>query len=370
MKQKKAIPIAFNMSLGLIPLISCMILAEFIEAKYALLIGFIFAFIYSLISFYASKKRIFNFIVYLVTVELAIYTVLFFTFNDAISGNSLSFVLATTTLILTGAFFYGQGVYRRILNGVKDNTRRDFMTKSIDSSIVSARLVFVVGLFHFIVIGIAMLTSHPLSPKADYILFYLLPILLLSLAIGINQLAIHIASHVTKGEIEIPLISEEGDVIGKRYKMEIAAYKNNHINPVIRVAFIHDGMLFLCMRKPENIIDLNKTDLPLETYLHFGETLEEGLARIGGEAYPNRKFDQPRFCMKHHFKNEETNRLIYLYVAHIEDEDLLRNPYFVGGKLWTFQQIEANLNKNYFGVQFEEEYDFLKETARIWKEFR
>ena len=149
-----------------------------------------------------------------------------------------------------------------------------------------------------------------------------------------------------------------------------AIYKNDFINPVIRIAFIHNGMLFLSKRKANCITESNKIDLPLEIYLRFGEKIDEGIKRLLHYPYPDGSTVHPRFGIKHLFKNEETNRLIYLHIAYIEDEKLLQSPFFQNGKLWTFQQIEHNLGKNFFSKCFEEEYLYLKESVKIWEEYK
>ena len=71
-------------------------------------------------------------------------------------------------------------------------------------------------------------------------------------------------------------------------------------------------------------------------------------------------------------ENKVTNRLIYLFLIEIEDENLLRDKQTRDGKLWTFQQIEHNLDKNFFSCCFENEYEHLKDviyTREKYKEF-
>lgn len=371
MKSNRAIPIAFNMSLGLIPILLCMILTEFIQDEYALFICSIFGIAYSVGTYYFTRKKIFNLIAYIATAILIVFTVVLFFFPNLLTKNFLPFTLSTTLLVCTALVFYGQRVLRKMCSKIKDPVRCDLLIKSLDSSVVSARLIFIIGLLHFVIIFLTLIVAYPPSGGVSYFLFRFLPILLLLAVIGLNQLAIYFANSLTKDEIEIPIVNEQGDVVGRRFKMEAANYKNAYINPIVRIAYIHDGMLFLCERKPENIIDTNKADIPVETFLEFEETLQQGVSRILNQIYNGEEAGlQPRFSLKHHFKTEDTNRLIYLYIAYIEDEQLLRAPYFVNGKLWTFQQIEQNIGMNYFGREFEYEYEYLKETVKIWEEFK
>ena len=67
MRRRKAIPLAFNMSFGLIPVILCMLLSEFILDEHALYISSLVGLIYSFGSYYLSRKRIYNFVLYIST---------------------------------------------------------------------------------------------------------------------------------------------------------------------------------------------------------------------------------------------------------------------------------------------------------------
>lgn len=283
---------------------------------------------------------------------------------------TVPFTLEVMMFLLTAALFFGQDILKKIFNKSQCPHCDDLICKSLDSSIVSARVIAIMGTLHCLAITLFLIFTYPLTHTENLILFQILPPLLLILSVGINQIGISYANRIMSDEKEIPIVNEQGNVIGRRFKIEAPTYKNNYINPIIRIVFINNGMLFLAERKPDSIMDKDKTDVPLETYLHFGETLEQGVERLVHEAYPGEDPIQPRFSIKHRFKTQETDRLVYVYISYIEDESLLQSPYFKNGKLWTFQQIEQNLNKNYFSKCFEEEYEYLKETVKIWEEFK
>lgn len=370
MKRKKAIPTSFNMSFGLLPVIFCMILSEFISDEYALYISSVLGLLYSFGSFHLSKKRIYNFVLYISTGILILLSLSTLLSANMFPKGTVPFTLEVMMFVLTAALFFGQDIFKKVFNKQKCPHCDDLICKSLDSSIVSARVISIMGVLHCIAIALFMSISYPLTQTENLILFQILPPLLLCLSIGINQIGIFYANRIMDDEEEIPIVNKDGNVIGRSFKIEAPTYKNNYINPIIRIAFISNGMLYLCSRKPDSVMDKNKTDIPLEAYLRFGETLEQGVERLVKEAYPQGDPIHPRFSIKHHFKTKDTNRLVYLYISYIEDESLLVNPHFKNGKLWRFQQIEQNLGKNYFGKCFEEEYEYLKETVKIWEEFK
>ena len=114
------------------------------------------------------------------------------------------------------------------------------------------------------------------------------------------------------------------------------------------------------------------SSVPMECYLLYGETLEQGIVRLVRQAFPQAPIQDLQFNIMYHFENKVTNRLIYLFILDVEDDNLLRDKQVKDGKLWTFQQIEHNLGKNFFSCCFENEYEHLKDvicTREKYKEF-
>lgn len=367
---KKAIPWALNMSFGLFPAILCMILSELIPDSNALIISTLTGIAYSFGLYYLSRKRIYNFILFITTFSLLFLWIASILPGELFPRGTVPFTLELVIIMLTALLFYGQTPLKKLFNKKRCPLCEDLIIKSLDSSIVSARIIFIMGILHFITATLFMFIGYPLEKETSRILFQILPPVLFFISICINQIGIHFANRIIDTEEEIPVVNEQGNVIGKRFKVEAPIYKDMYINPVVRIALIYDGMLFLCKRKSTSIADKNKTDIPLETYLQFGEKPEDGVERILKEPYPEGAPFIPRFSIKHHFKTESTNRLIYLYIAYITDDEFLCNPYYQEGKLWMFTQIEQNLGKNYFSECFENEYEHLKTAVEIWETFK
>jgi hypothetical protein len=234
-----------------------------------------------------------------------------------------------------------------------------------------SRLVHFIYIPHFIIASLFLVFASPLGRITDLILLHILPPAILIIAIFINQVELTIFIFLSNTLECIPVLNDKGDVIDKKYGFEMYRYKNQYINPVIRIAIIHKGMLFLSRRPANEHFNTSKIDLPMEYYLRYEESIDEGVNRIMKRAFPNDETElEPRFSIKHRFRNEETDRLIYLHILYVENDSLLSSPMFKDGKLWTFQQIEANLGKNFFGDCFENEYEQLKDAALISEEFR
>ena len=83
-----------------------------------------------------------------------------------------------------------------------------------------------------------------------------------------------------KHTVFVPIVTKKGDVIGKAIASEAINRKNEYINPVIRVTVASHGMLFLLPRPQCSLLEKGKTDVLMESYLLYGETLEQSVERI------------------------------------------------------------------------------------------
>ena len=152
--------------------------------------------------------------------------------------------------------------------------------------------------------------------------------------------------------------------------METSNVQNTHINPVIRIAITTHGMLFLCNRPSTASFEKSKMDIPMETYLKYGETLHTGATRLINATFPHSSHMKPEFNIVYHFQNEMTNRLIYLFIIDMKDDSALTSCRFKNSKLWNFKQIEENLGKDFFSSCFEEEYEHLKDVICIREKYK
>ena len=119
------------------------------------------------------------------------------------------------------------------------------------------------------------------------ILYKVFPPVVFVMSILFNQIAIRYFNHLMSHTEYVPIVNTKGDVIGRSLAIEALNYKNAYINPVIRIAVSTHGMLFLCDRPMNAILDKGKTDIPMECYLRYGESLTEGVNRLVHNALPH-----------------------------------------------------------------------------------
>ena len=155
----------------------------------------------------------------------------------------------------------------------------------------------------------------------------------------------------------LPIVTETGAVRGKIAASISKEMGNKYLHPVIRIALVHKGKLYLKERK-----DNGGLDYPFESDILFGEILEQAVDRIFVESGESKDFPA-HFFFRHVVKDEKVNRLVYLYTCTIRDEETFQKLQLKSGKWWTSRQIEENLNAGIFSEYFENEYELLNNTV-------
>ncbi len=370
MSHRKILSVAFNMSLGYAPVILTILLSELIAQDVAIYIGMAAALTYAYFTLYINKARMHNYILYLSTFVLSVLALAtLLPIDYCPKGNlpiTLEMSIAAPLLILHIHRSRFVNYFRR-KKGACDKRN---LIQSAESTVVAGKVILILSGLQFLALTLGILFWHPLTERTMWIYFNLLPGLVFLFSILLNQVVINFFNSMMAGLEYVPIVNERGDVIGKSLKVEAISYKNTYINPVIRIAVVSNGRLFLCNRSQECILDKGKTDIPMECYLRYRETLKEGVARVVGHVFPNLSDIEPTFSIMYHFENKITNRLIYLFVVNMDDESILCNPRFKNGKLWTLQQMEQNLKENFFCECLEVEYEYLKDIIYTTEKYK
>lgn len=370
MTHKGTLSSAFNMSLGYIPVIISIILCEFITQDTAIYIGTGIGILYSYYSMHRKGVRIPNFILFISTGMLALLALAALIPGEYVPHGALPLTLEVSILIPMLILFLHKKRFLNYFLKRKEECSKRMFAQGAESSIVSAHIILILGIIHFVVISLGIFLCHPMENPTKWIIFNLMPPFIFILCIILNQIGIHYFNRLMTHTEYVPIVNKQGDVIGKTMAVEALNYKNGYINPVIRIAVLSHGMIFLCPRPQTSILDRGKMDIPIECYLGYGESLAEGCRRMLRTTFPGTDGLEPTFSIMYHFENSVTNRLVYLFILEVEDDTLLSAPRLKGGKLWQFQQIEQNLGHKFFSECFEEEYEHLKSVIDIRERYR
>lgn len=370
MNHKGILSSAFNMSLGFIPVIISILLCEIITQDIAAYTGTGIGI--ALIYLQSKRKGIIvpNFILYISTGVLLLLSLVNIINNNYIPDGCFPVTLEICILIFMLILYMHRKRFINHFLGQIESCNKRLFAQGAESAVVSARIVLLFGALHFIVMSIILAVQYPINRTSTFILYRIFPPAVFIASILFNQIAIRYFNHLMSHTEYVPIVDRKGKVIGKSLAIEAINYKNAYINPVIRIAVSVGGMLFLCSKSMSAILDKGKMDIPMECYLRYGETLSEGVSRLLRNSLPQAQESEPTFNIVYHFENEVTNRLIYLFIIDLKDDSILCNTHFKNGKLWSFKQIQENLDKGFFSSCFEDEYEHLKEVICIREKYK
>lgn len=370
MGKRSVLSSQFNMSTGYIPVIISILLCEYAKHDIAIYLGAGVGLLMSLYIRYYKKVYIPQIILYGITGMLMLFTLAIIFIPGYCPKTMLPFTLEISAFIPVYILYLNRKWLRNYRTSQSRICAQYYFSQGIESAIVSAKVLLIIGAIHLLVILCAVIISHPLSETTTTVLFHIVPPCVFILSILFNQYGIYYFNKVMAHTLFVPIVNKKGDVIGKALASDALKHKNEYINPVIRIAVVYHGLLFLHPRPKSAVIDKGKTDLLLESYLIFGENLEQGIDRILHYMLPSVPRQNVHFSFMYHFENEVTNRMVYLFLLDLDDDKIICNKELQDGKLWTFQQIEHNLHRNFFSSCFEYEYEHLKSVINTREKYK
>lgn len=361
----------FNMSLGYIPVL----ISIFLEPKgqgVAIFSGLSAGVLFMALNLGKRAKGVPNLILNLTTCMLAFVGMAYLIPGDFIPKGDLPFTLELSIVLATLPFFLHRRRFISYLLQQKEKQpyQKRLLAQSAESAIVSVRIFLIIACLHLTGIALVMLAGHPVSEQVQWLLFTLIPPAVFILTIVLNQIGINYFNHLMKATRYLPVVDQQGAVIGRKSLNETDNRFSDAILPIIRIAIASHGTLYLCQKEDTALAEGNSIDLPLETYLYYGETLEEGCERLLESRFEQSEKLQPIFSIRYYLENKQDKRLVYLYLLDMDNGTLLSGEQFKGGKFWRFEQIEANLGCQYFSPYFEEEYEHLKDIIDIREKYK
>lgn len=175
---------------------------------------------------------------------------------------------------------------------------------------------------------------------------------------------LHLLTRKLYKEEWLPVVNESGEVTGKVAKSITKDLKNRFMHPVVRVALIYRGKIYLREREASRLLNPGLLDYPFEKYMQYEHDIDESVHNSISRECGNKQIPL-RFLLKYTFENDVTKRLIFLYVADIKEEELFNSLHLSGGKLWTEAQIADNMGTGLFSECFELEFEYLKNTVLL-----
>ncbi len=161
----------------------------------------------------------------------------------------------------------------------------------------------------------------------------------------------------------LPIVNESGEVTGRIARSVSSKMKNRFMHPVVRVALIHKGDIYLQKRAEGDPLDPGSYDHPFEKYMLFNHEINIAVRNSISRALNMQELPF-NFLIKYVYENENTKRLVFLFIARIENDDQLKSISLLNGKFWTTKQIEESFaDDKVFSECFQLEYEYLKNVV-------
>ena len=247
----------------------------------------------------------------------------------------------------------------------KNVLMRNFMTESFRVAFQTQYALFI----HLLLVLAVFLIAGSRTLSVNSIWMMLVFQGLLAVIMLLESGRLYILDKKLHKEEWLPVVTESGDVTGRVAKSFTKDMKNKYMHPVVRVALIYKGKIYLKERDQSRLMNPGMLDYPFEKYMQYNHEIDVSVHNSIVRECGNRHLPL-RFLLKYTFENETTKRLIFLYVSDIDDEELFNSLPLRGGKLWTESQIEDNMGGNLFSECFELEFEYLKNTVLMAHRFR
>ena len=340
----------YNPALGLLPLLVFSILIKQVDIYYTYLLGFGLSVLPFIFRIRKGQRVLYDISALSLLVSFLIISALQFKIQPLQLFILTEGVLLFFLIILR---FSRKSLVRKVLKNENDEIKFCFY----EALQVANQFQYAL-MFHFIILLGYRLFSDLISSFLVLNLFQIIVVLVIAL----EAVRLRLLNNRLRSEEWLPVISESGAVQGRIAKSVSIIMKNKFLHPIVRIALIYDGMVYLKARDNNRLLDPGKLDYPFETYMQYKHNIEDAIKNVTKNEIKTESIPV-RFILKYVFENECTKRLVFLYVSNIYSEEEFNKLSLQGGKLWTTNQIEENIGSGIFSETFELEYEYLKNTV-------
>lgn len=358
-----------NQALGLLPLLLFMFLDNYFSYLLSFIIGITFCFVCIFLYQVLSKDKVYQFLLLPSGVTLVIYSIflclklepVLFIYSPLITE-----ILLVVVLTIIG--FSRRAVQKKIRTSSRPTYKRTLLRTTLNEFYFIAQLVQNLYTLHlFIILVYSILPDTMQSAQTERFLYRELGVLIGVLVILYEQVRLSLMQGSLKKEMWLPVLNDGGKVVGCIARSVSRTLPKKYYHPIVRVAVMYNGMLYLIKRGKDAFVSPETIDYPFHSYVLFRHSIENTVNESVGELIE--KDVTPRFLIRYTFENEKVKHLVSLYVICLRSEEQLDLCKKAGGKLWTSKQIEENLQSGIFSEYFEQEFSYLQNTILLAESF-
>jgi hypothetical protein len=359
-----------NQATGLLPLLLFMLLNNFFSYKLSFIIAVLFCVISLVLYRILSKDKVYLFLLLPASATLMLYAVfLFLRLEPVLFTYSPVIIEVLLVVVMAIIGFTKQTVVRRLRNSRTPAYRKTMLRTALNEFYFLVRIIQSIYTLHlFVILFCTMLPEDMCNEYARYFLFRYMGLILGIGVIGYEQIRLFLMQGSLKKEMWLPVLDDSEKVIGCMARSVSRTATKKYCHPVVRVAIVYNGMLYLTKRNRKDYVSPDTLDYPFQQDVIYRHTVDTTVKDILG-TLPEEKDSEPRFMIRYMYENEKVKQQVSLFVLCLRTEEQFAKYRHFGGKLWTEKQIDENLGKDLYSGYFEEEYPYLKNTILFAENF-
>ncbi len=153
----------------------------------------------------------------------------------------------------------------------------------------------------------------------------------------------------------VPLVDEEGKIIGKATRKEVHSGPGK-LHPVVHLQIFNSkGEIYLQKRALHKDVEPGKWDSAVGGHVDLGETIEQALLRETAEEL-NITGIHPVPLAKYKWESAVESELVFSFMALYNATPVFNKMEIEDGRFWTIGEIRENLGKGVFTPNFENEF--------------
>ncbi|MDR3141092.1 MAG: hypothetical protein LBU37_05135 [Tannerellaceae bacterium] len=357
-----------NQAIGLAPLLFAMVFDNYVSYTVSFTVGISLCLLGFAFLHLFKKENIYQFFLIPATVTLILYSVFLFLNLQPVLYN-FSILIAEILLVVVLAFFgfFKRSLLANIRNSKSSARKRTLLHTTVNEAYFIAQITQNVYTLHlFILLMYIHFPESVRSTGAEHFLYRPLPAIIGVFIIIYGQIRTQMMYNGLQKEVWLPVLNEQGHIVGSMAHSISRLSSKKYYHPVIRIAVMYNGMLYLRKRNKDEYVSPGLLDYPLHRYVKYRQNIESALCETLG-ALHNDESVKPRFMIRYTFENNAAKHLVHLYAICIRTEEQL--AHFAEGKWWTPKQIEDNIGTGIFCEHFEKEFPYLRSTVLLADSF-